>query len=89
MGYSQLQSPFPSAAVDDPSALVRILATDDILITRPGSIFVASFDNRSDSLKTVSIRLVSGKREVTLMSLKRFMRTVSLVEDYTYYKRGF
>ena len=42
----QLQRPFPSPATLDPVVRVRKLATDEMLITRPGSKEVASLARR-------------------------------------------
>lgn len=47
----QLQRPFPGPAVFDPSAVVCFEAMDEMLITRPGSVFVASFARRSVKLR--------------------------------------
>ena len=49
----QLQSPVPSPATLDPVVVVMKLATDEMLMTRPGSNEVASFANRSVRLCTL------------------------------------
>ncbi len=46
----QLQRPFPSPATLEPTAVVRKLATEEMLMTRPGSNEVASFSRRGVSL---------------------------------------
>lgn len=52
---SQLQSPWPGGDSPVPSAMKEILAVDEMLMTRPGSVAVASFSRRGVRLRDMSM----------------------------------
>lgn len=57
MMFSQLQSPWPEGASPEPTALKATLALDEMTMTRPGSVAVASFSRRVVRLRTISTKM--------------------------------